>query len=162
MEKRTHTHTHTHIYMKHKKHEIQKENLHINCQPFIFYLLLATCHLALPTLAHVCVSVKCTFYICCKPLQSNRFQTDWEWANQPVSELASIESASTLRHLAEMHFLSHWKLPWISLNQEVLQHSVHVCYALLSLPLIECTIPLAWHMESMLCLLCALCICVSV
>lgn len=26
-----------------------KENLHINYQPFIFYLLLATCHLALPS-----------------------------------------------------------------------------------------------------------------
>lgn len=90
MEKRTHKRC-TRRERKHKKHEIQKENLHINYQPFIFYLLLATCHLALPTLAHVWVCVKFTFYICCKPLQSNRFQTDWEWAKpnqakQPASE----------------------------------------------------------------------------
>lgn len=57
-EKEENTHTLT-VDIKHKTWN-PKKNLHINYQPFIFYLLLATCHLALPTPC-VCVCVAHTF-----------------------------------------------------------------------------------------------------
>lgn len=156
----TNSNIRTHTHIKHKKeHEIQKENLHINYQPFIFYLLLATCHLALPALAHVCewvsVCIKCTFYICCKPLQSNRYQTDWEWASQQANWLLSNQQQAHWYTLGwNALFCPIEKLPWISSNQEVLQHKLWY----------RCvwsktnSIGLAWHKVDVVFIMCSACV----